>query len=96
MGGSRLLCDEMSHDSAGPVLTVAQFIAGVHPGDGNPGFFHDNQHAMTCPQDLHHYLPVDDQAIDWEIYVTGAGRVTIRLGRGLGFSRSTAISAFWP
>lgn len=36
---------------------------------------------MTCPQDFHHYLPVDDQAIDWGIYVTGAGRVTIRPGQ---------------
>ncbi len=30
---------------------------------------------------FHHYLPVDDQSIDWGIYVTGAGRVAIRPGQ---------------
>ena len=31
---------------------------------------------MDCGDTFHHYLPVDDQAIDWGIYVTGAGRST--------------------
>jgi AraC-like DNA-binding protein len=36
---------------------------------------------MTQSEGFHHYLPVDDQAIKWGIYVTGAGRVAIRPGQ---------------
>ena len=36
---------------------------------------------MNSSEAFHHYLPVDDQSIDWGIYVTGAGRVAIRPGQ---------------
>ena len=36
---------------------------------------------MSDSESFHHYLPVDDQSIDWGIYVTGAGRVVIRPGQ---------------
>lgn len=36
---------------------------------------------MACEQAFHHYLPVDDQAIEWGIYVTGAGRDVIAPGQ---------------
>jgi len=36
---------------------------------------------MTDSPDLHHYLPVDEDAIQWGMYVTGVGRVSIRPGR---------------
>ncbi|MHB8901896.1 MAG: AraC family transcriptional regulator [Thermoguttaceae bacterium] len=36
---------------------------------------------MSGGETFHHYLPVDDQGIDWGIYVTGAGRVAIRPGQ---------------
>ena len=36
---------------------------------------------MNCDTAFHHYLPVDDQAIQWGIYVTGAGRDSIRAGQ---------------
>ncbi len=36
---------------------------------------------MSCEGAYHHYLPVDDQAIQWGFYVTGAGRVGIRPGQ---------------
>ncbi len=36
---------------------------------------------MTSGEAFHHYLPVDDQAIKWGIYVTGAGRATISPGQ---------------
>ncbi len=36
---------------------------------------------MSDSESFHHYLPVDDQSIDWGIYVTGAGRVAIRPGQ---------------
>lgn len=34
-----------------------------------------------CDNGFHHYLPVDDQAIAWGIYVTGAGQVIIHPGQ---------------
>ncbi len=36
---------------------------------------------MGCDEAFHHYLPVDDQAIQWGIYVTGAGRAAIQPGQ---------------
>ena len=30
--------------------------------------------AMQCPETFYHYLPVDDRAISWGAYLTGAGR----------------------
>jgi AraC-like DNA-binding protein len=36
---------------------------------------------MGSDEAFHHYLPVDDQAIQWGIYVTGAGRDVIQPGQ---------------
>lgn len=35
---------------------------------------------MPQHDDLYHYLPVNDAAMQWGVYVTGAGRSTIAAG----------------
>ena len=36
---------------------------------------------MSVHEGFYHYPPVDDRAMQWGAYVTGAGRGTIRSGQ---------------